>query len=71
MAGVNDPRLPPHLEDRAEPRRSNSQGKVSWLNIAEIELGVLARQCLDRRIPSQRVLARKPEHSRSNATGRR
>ena len=25
----------------------------SWLNIAEIELGVLARQCLDRRIPSQ------------------
>ena len=28
----------------------------SWLNIAEIELGVLARQCLDRRIPSQEVL---------------
>ena len=27
----------------------------SWLNIAEIELGVLARQCLDRRIPSQEV----------------
>ena len=29
----------------------------SWLNIAEIELGVLARQCLDRRILSQGVLA--------------
>ena len=28
----------------------------SWLNMAEIELGVLARQCLDRRIPSQDVL---------------
>ncbi len=28
----------------------------SWLNIAEIELGVLARQCLDRRIPSQGIL---------------
>ena len=28
----------------------------SWLNIAEIELGVLARQCLDRRIPSKEVL---------------
>ena len=28
----------------------------SWLNIAEIELGVLARQCLDRRIPTQEVL---------------
>ena len=30
----------------------------SWLNMAEIELGVLARQCLDRRIPSQEVLER-------------
>ena len=28
----------------------------SWLNIAEIELGVLARQCLDRRIPRQEDL---------------
>ncbi|PZO48779.1 MAG: IS630 family transposase, partial [Phormidesmis priestleyi] len=25
----------------------------SWLNMAEIELSVLARQCLDRRIPDQ------------------
>src|SRR2546429_687765 len=25
----------------------------SWLNMAEIELGVLSRQCLDRRIPDQ------------------
>ena len=30
----------------------------SWLNRAEIELGVLARQCLDRRIPDQSVLRR-------------
>ena len=28
----------------------------SWLNMAESELAVLARQCLDRRIPSQDVL---------------
>ena len=28
----------------------------SWLNMAEIELGVLARQCLDRRIPTREVL---------------
>jgi len=28
----------------------------SWLNMAEIELGVLARQCLDRRIPDQETL---------------
>lgn len=30
----------------------------SWLNVAEMELSVLARQCLDRRIPDQAVLAR-------------
>lgn len=29
----------------------------SWLNMAEIELSVLARQCLDRRIPDQQALA--------------
>lgn len=28
----------------------------SWLNMAEIELGVLSRQCLDRRIPDQLTL---------------
>lgn len=30
----------------------------SWLNLAEIELSVLARQCLDRRIPDADALAR-------------
>ena len=30
----------------------------SWLNMAEIELGVLSRQCLNRRIPGQEVLER-------------
>jgi hypothetical protein len=30
---------------------------ASWLNIAEMELSVLARQCLDRRIPDQEALA--------------
>lgn len=29
---------------------------ASWLNIAEIELSVLARQCLDRRIPNMQLL---------------
>jgi len=28
----------------------------SWLNIAEIELSVLSRQCLDRRIPNKELL---------------
>lgn len=30
----------------------------SWLNVAECELGVLARQCLDRRIPNLQTLTR-------------
>jgi hypothetical protein len=30
----------------------------SWLNMAEIELSVLSRQCLDRRIPEQEALRR-------------
>jgi hypothetical protein len=29
----------------------------SWLNVAESELGVLASQCLDRRIADKRILA--------------
>lgn len=30
----------------------------SWLNVAEMELSVLARQCLDRRIPNEATLIR-------------
>ncbi len=30
----------------------------SWLNMAEIELSILSRQCLDRRIPSSNALRR-------------
>ncbi len=30
----------------------------SWLNIAEIEITVLVRQCLDRRIPDRATLVR-------------
>ena len=30
----------------------------SWLNMAETELGILSRQCLDRRVPDQAFLAR-------------
>jgi DDE superfamily endonuclease len=29
---------------------------ASWLNMAEIEIGILNRQCLDRRIPSRCLL---------------
>lgn len=30
---------------------------ASWLNMAEIEIGILDRQCLDRRLPNRAVLA--------------
>jgi hypothetical protein len=31
---------------------------ASWLNMAEIEIGILTRQCLDQRIPDDAVLSR-------------
>jgi hypothetical protein len=46
---------------------------ASWLNMVEIEIGVLTRQCLDRRIPDRETLARETaawEHRR-NAAGAR
>jgi hypothetical protein len=42
------------LLDRLEFHYTPKHG--SWLNMAEIELGVLARQCLDRRIANQDTL---------------
>jgi len=42
------------LLDRLEIHYTPKHG--SWLNIAEIELSVLARQCLDRRIPNKPTL---------------
>ena len=43
-------RIARRLEIHYTPKRG------SWLNMAEIELGVLARQCLDRRIPQHEIL---------------
>ena len=49
--------------ERAEARRIAERLEIhytpkhgSWLNMAESELAVLARQCLDRRIPTRDVL---------------
>ncbi len=44
------------LADKLESHHTPKQG--SWLNIAEIELSVLTRQCLDRRVPDTTTLAR-------------
>ena len=40
--------------DRLEFHYTPKHG--SWLNMAEIELSVLSRQCLDRRIPDKETL---------------
>jgi hypothetical protein len=44
------------LADKLELHYTPTHG--SWLNVAEIELSVLARQCLDRRIPDRPTLER-------------
>jgi hypothetical protein len=43
------------LTDKLELHYTPKHG--SWLNIAEIELSVLSRQCLDRRVPDAATLA--------------
>ena len=50
------PRLRPGASLRSW-RSTTLQSTASWLNMAEIELSVLARQCLDRRIPDRESLA--------------
>ena len=44
------------IAERLEVHYTPKHG--SWLDMAEIEIGVMARQCLDRRIPDQRALRR-------------
>jgi hypothetical protein len=47
------------LAERFEWHHTPKHG--SWLNIAEMELSVVARQCLDRRIPDMDTLRREVE----------
>lgn len=47
------------IAERFEVHHTPRHG--SWLNVAEIELSVLARQCLDRRIESQNELLKELE----------
>jgi hypothetical protein len=44
------------LADRLELHNTPKHG--SWLNMAEIELAMLAQQCLDRRLANQATLER-------------
>ena len=41
----------------------------SWLNMAEIEIGVMARQCLDHRIPTGASGGWRQQRGRLNVTG--
>ena len=51
-----DPEKARNLKNRFEFHYTPKKG--SWLNMAEIELSVLARQCLDRRIGDTETLER-------------
>ena len=51
-----EPKVARSLIDRLEIHHTPKHG--SWLNMAEIELSVLSRQCLDRRIPDADTLTR-------------
>jgi len=51
-----EPALARSLIERLDIHHTPKHG--SWLNMAEIELSVLSRQCLDRRIPDADLLTR-------------
>ena len=52
------------LTDKLEIHYTPKHG--SWLNIAEIELSALSRQCLDRRIADAEILKREVEAWKAN-----
>jgi hypothetical protein len=52
---VFPPQEAKRIADKLEWHYTPEHG--SWLNMAELELSVLARQCLDRRIPDVATLA--------------
>ena len=56
LYGAFDPAEARRLTERFEWHYTPKHG--SWLNVAEMELSVLARQCLDRRIPDRATLKR-------------
>ena len=51
-----DPAEAKRIADKLEIHYTPKHG--SWLDIAEIELSALGRQCLDRRIPNRDILAK-------------
>lgn len=67
---VFPPAAAKRLADKLEIHYTPKHGR--WLNIAEIELSVPRRQCLDRRVPDAATLVRKVaawQQRRNTATG--
>jgi hypothetical protein len=64
------PDIARRLVERLELHYTPKHG--SWLNIAENELSVLTRQCLDRRLPDQDTLVQETSawHAARNASGK-
>jgi transposase len=65
-----DPAEAKRLAEKLEIHYTPKHG--SWLNMAEIELSVLSRQCLDRRVPDEATLRREVaawEKQRNAASG--
>ena len=52
-----EPKVARRIARKLELHHTPKHG--SWLNMAEIELSALSRQCLDRRIADKAVLQRK------------
>lgn len=55
-----EPKEARRLAERLEIHNTPKHG--SWLNIAEIELSVFTRQCLDRRMPDKETLRTEAKH---------
>lgn len=65
-----EPKEAKRIADKLEFRYTPKHG--SWLNMAECEFAVLMRQCLDRRLASQQIVAREVavwEQARNAAKG--
>ena len=61
-----DPATARALASRLEIHYTPKHG--SWLNMAETELSVLSRQCLDRRIENKEILTQEATLGRRNET---
>jgi len=67
LHGAFPPAEASRLADRSGVHHTPKHG--SWLNMAEIEINVLSRQCLDRRIPDRGTMVREVAAWRRHRNG--